>query len=116
MHPDVVIVGGGSAGCVLANRLSARPQRSVLLLEAGPDYPSLRDLPEDLVNSAYPPRTHDWGYTTAGERPVQVPRGKVIGGSSSTNYCFAARGRPADHDRWVELGNPGWSFEEILPC
>lgn len=115
---DVVIAGGGSAGCVLAARLSEDPDRRVLLLEAGPDYASAAQTPADLIASAYPPRTHDWNFATVdrpGRPSVAIPRGRVIGGSSSTNYCFAARARPADHDRWSELGNDGWSFEEVLP-
>ena len=115
---DVVIAGGGSAGCVLAARLSEDPDRTVLLLEAGPDYAGASETPADLLAGAYPPRTHDWNYMTLdrpGRPSVAIPRGRVIGGSSSTNYCFAARARPADHDRWAELGNDGWAFDDVLP-
>lgn len=118
MSYDVVVVGGGSAGCVLANRLSEDPNRSVLLLEAGPDYTSVADLPDDIAQAAFAPASHDWGYVAEpdafGTR-VNLPRGKIIGGSSSTNYCFALRARPADHSAWVDAGNPGWGYEEILP-
>lgn len=90
----------------------------MLLLEAGPDYTSAAELPADIANSAFAPQTHDWGYRAepdAAGHAVAIPRGKIIGGSSSTNYCFAMRGRPADHDRWAELGNPGWSYGDLLP-
>lgn len=116
MNYDTVVVGGGSAGCVVANRLSADPDRSVLLLEAGPDYRSVADLPADIAGSAYAPQTHDWGYSAEpdefGNQGVAIPRGKLIGGSSSTNYCFAMRARPADHTAWGRarkrrLGLPG---------
>lgn len=118
MNYEIVVVGGGSAGCVVANRLSADPDRSVLLLEAGPDYRSVADLPADIAGSAYAPQTHDWGYSAEPDEfgnQVAIPRGKLIGGSSSTNYCFAMRARPADHTAWAGRGNAGWGYEDVLP-
>jgi choline dehydrogenase len=115
---DAVIVGGGSAGCVLANRLSADPTRSVLLLEAGPDYASVEELPDDIAGAAFAPASHDWGYSSEPDAlgiKVNLPRGKVIGGSSSTNYCFAMRARPSDYAAWTAAGNDGWTYDEILP-
>jgi choline dehydrogenase len=118
MVSDVVVVGGGTAGCILASRLSEDPKRSVLLLEAGPDFVTTEELPADIQSAKYPPMSHDWGYVgTAGEGSASVllPRGKIIGGSSSTNYCFAMRTRPADHDAWAALGLDGGGFEDVLP-
>ncbi|HKD70135.1 MAG TPA: GMC oxidoreductase [Candidatus Binataceae bacterium] len=114
---DEIIVGAGSAGAVIAARLSQETERQVLLLEAGPDYPSLGDLPEDLRDPWISLVAHDWGFSataTAG-REFPYPRGKVTGGSSAVNNAAATRGLPPDFDRWVELGNPDWSFAQVLP-
>ncbi|MEV7617148.1 GMC oxidoreductase [Streptomyces sp. NPDC089799] len=113
---DLVIVGGGAAGCVLAARLSEDPSTRVLLLEAGPDYV---ELPAALRDGSGPhTASHDWGLTSepgpAG-RAIALPRGKVIGGSSTTNAAFALRGSPYDFDAWAARGNPGWSWDEVLP-
>jgi choline dehydrogenase len=110
MGYDMVIVGGGSAGCALAARLTEDPDCRVLLLEAGPDYPSVNELPLEIAVGTELPETHDWGFLSEPDEfvPSQpLPRGKLMGGSSAVNACFALRGSPADYDEWAALGNPG---------
>ena len=117
---DVVVLGAGSAGCVVAARASEDPGRSVLLVEAGPDYPLLHETPFDLVNSHNNSYTaHDWGFTyqpTAIGRAQPFPRGKVTGGSSAVNTTIALRGMPEDYDGWAAQGNPEWAWEKVLPA
>jgi choline dehydrogenase len=117
MTYDVIVVGGGSAGCVLASRLSANPRQSVLLLEAGPDFATTAELPADLTDATYAPYSYDWGYHSVADaygHEVPVPRGRVIGGSSSVNVCVAMRARQSDHDAWAGLAGPAWSYAEML--
>src|SRR5438128_66085 len=109
---DVVIVGGGSAGAVLAARLSEDSSRTVLLLEAGPAY-ALDEIPTGLLDAGHvADAEHDWGYAaraTDGQLDVPTPRGKALGGSSSVNACVAIRSRPSDLAKWASHGATGWS-------
>ena len=117
---DYIVVGGGAAGCVVASRLSEDPAVRVCLLEAGgPDNSVLIHAPMGFAVSA-PLKIHNWGYETVpqpgfnGRRGYQ-PRGKVMGGSTSINAMVYTRGHRDDYDHWASLGNPGWSFDEVLP-
>jgi choline dehydrogenase len=117
---DYVIVGAGSSGCVLANRLSADPDKRVLLLEAGgSDNYHWIHIPVGYLYCMGNPRT-DWGYSTVKEpglngRSLAYPRGKVMGGCSSINGMIYMRGQAADYDHWRQLGNPGWGWDDVLP-
>ncbi|MGK7294960.1 MAG: GMC family oxidoreductase [Candidatus Wenzhouxiangella sp. M2_3B_020] len=117
---DYVIVGAGSAGCVLANRLSADPDCSVLLLEAGPrDWNPFIHMPAGLARLVSF-KSLNWSYETEPEpnlnnRRLYWPRGRVLGGSSSINAMCYIRGHASDYDDWRDMGNPGWGFDDVLP-
>ncbi len=120
MIHDYVIVGAGSAGCVLADRLSADGQHSVLLLEAGPPdtYPWIH-IPIGYAKTMFNPRVN-WCFHTEPEsgmngRRIYWPRGKTLGGSSSINGLISIRGQRDDYDAWAADGNPGWSYSDVLP-
>lgn len=117
---DYIVVGAGSAGCVLANRLSEDPNVSVLLLEAGGDDNYIWiHIPVGYLFCMGNPRT-DWGFETETEaglngRSLAYPRGKVLGGCSSINGMIYMRGQSLDYDQWRQLGNVGWGWDDVLP-
>jgi choline dehydrogenase len=117
MEYDDIIVGAGSSGAVLTARLSEDPNRSVLLLEAGPDYRTIDETPNDLLRSSISFADHDWGWAAQAtpQREIHLWRGEVTGGCSAINASVAIRGVPADFDEWAALGNDQWSFEKVLP-
>lgn len=116
---DYIVIGAGSAGCVVANRLTQDSDTTVLLLEAGnPDTKPEIQIPAECVNLLG--SEVDWGYFSEPEpylnnRKIFCSRGKVLGGSSSINFMFYIRGNHHDYDHWQELGNPGWSYQDVLP-
>lgn len=120
MEYDYIIVGAGSSGCVMANRLSENPANRVLLLEAGgPDHNPFIHIPAGFVNLIGNTRLN-WEYSTEpqqglNQRQLYWPRGKVLGGSSAINAMIYIRGQGQDYDAWAAQGNPGWDFESVLP-
>ncbi len=118
--PDYIIVGAGSAGCVLAARLSEDPQIRVLVLEAGKrDRDPLIHVPIG-IGRMHKKRSHDWGYDTEPDsgldgRRIEALRGRVLGGSSSINVMAYVRGNHGDYDRWARNGCTGWSHDDVLP-
>ncbi len=117
---DVIVVGGGSAGAVVAARVSDDPHQSVLLIEAGPTDVGVRSISDPLVWYTNIDSPYDWKYRYAPSpatrnRELLIPRGKVLGGSSSINALIWVRGDASDYDHWAANGAPGWAFKDVLP-
>ena len=123
MKYDYVVLGAGSAGAIMASRLSENPANSVLLIEAGPDYPDFERLPDELklgfsTATDIITEDHNWefvGKATDTAPPMRVPRGRVTGGSSAINGQMFLRGVPEDYDAWAAMGNDQWDFQKVLP-
>jgi choline dehydrogenase len=116
---DYIVVGAGSAGSVIANRLSAKPQHKVLVLEAGRESHPWSRIPVGFAKLINNPAAN-WLYSSepddgTGNRRIPIPRGKLLGGSSSINGMVFVRGQSQDYDQWAQLGNRGWSYREVLP-
>ena len=129
MKYDFIVIGAGSAGAIVASRLTEDPNTSVLLLEAGPDYPTIEDLPMEIklgygfdsniwARAFGKDSKHNWNFmakSTDLNPEMPVPRGKLVGGSSSVNAQIFLRGMPEDYDDWATWGNDEWSFQKLMP-
>ena len=120
LYADMVVIGGGTAWAAVAARLVQGTSQTVMLIESGPDYGALTDghWPSPLLDARSLPGGHDWGYVngaSTGRPGHPLERARVIGGCSSHNGCAAIWGSRVDYDGWAELGNTGWSADELLP-
>ncbi|MGK0168530.1 MAG: choline dehydrogenase, partial [Gammaproteobacteria bacterium] len=117
---DFIVIGAGSSGAVLANRLSQSGRHKVLLLEAGGSHHWLSPIPIGVAKLVDHP-TANWNFTaqpeaSLGGRSIAVPRGRLLGGSSAINGMVFVRGQALDYDTWAQLGNRGWSYDDVLPA
>ena len=125
MKYDAIVIGSGSAGSIIATRLSEQKDKSILLIEAGPDYENIDSLPNEIkygystgTDNNHFTQNHDWkfvGQATKLAPKMSVPRGKVTGGSSAINGQIFFRGAPEDYDEWASQGNAEWNYIKLLP-